>query len=317
MNLLNGIWAVINSSATNVLIFILTVLSIFELLDMYGINVKVFSYSKRKREKERRQIEKVVDEYIDNNKNLFKSNSNEYINYILTAIGIKNGQMDKLFSTISELKKTNAVIKTKADMDDMIKILLIDSRIVLDLSKSNPDRKVIYSGLKYYIDLTDTMNIKSINARVLSILYYYIETILSEQNLSIRDIDRLVIPTESNIILGIELADLFDVEPIIMHNKRRRIYDDQYWDGNLTSSSRLLIIHDVIYSGDNVIDCIHRLPKSCSVVGVVSLVNRTDKNQKLAKKMGKGWIEETGIKVYSAIDVNDDFLDNLRKEYEN
>lgn len=315
MNILNGIWTMINSSATNVLIFILTVLSIFELLDMYGINVKLFSYSKRKREKERRQIEKVVDEYVDNNKNLFKSNANEYINYILTSMGIKNGQTDKLFSAISELKKANAIIKTNADMDDMIKSLLIDSRIVLDLSKLNPDRKVIYSGLKYYIDLTDTMNIKSVNTRVLSILYYYIETMLLGQNLSIRNIDRLVIPTESNIILGIELADLFDVEPIIMHNKRRRIYDDQYWDGTLTSGNRLLIIHDVIYSGDNIVDCIHHLPKSCSIIGVVSLVNRTDK--KISKKIGKRLIEETGIRVYSAIDVDDDFLDNLRKECDN
>ena len=314
MNVFNNLWTGINSSATNILILLLTTLSILELLDMYGINVKWFSYSKRKREKERKEILNVINEYINNNKYFFMSNTNEYISYILTAMGLKHGQLDNIFSSVDELRKANAVIKTKTDMERMIDSLLMNPKIILDLTKSDPNRKVIYPGLRFYIDLTDNMNINPIRTQVIAILNYYIETILSEQNLSIRDINRIVIPTESNVIMGIELADLLGIEPVIMHNKRRRIYEDQYWDGSLPATSRVLIVHDVIYSGDNIVECINRLPKSCAIVGVISIANRTDKSAKLGSKIGKGLIEETGVKVYSAMDVNDDYLMELRRK---
>ena len=311
MNLVNSVWNGINSSATNIFILLLTVLSIFELLDMYGINVKWFSYSKRKREKERKQILNVINEYINSNKLFFRSNTNEYINYILTAIGLKHGQLNNIFTATEDLRKSNAVIKNKADMERMIEGLLVNPKILLDLTKSDPNRKVIISGLKFYVDFTDNMNYNPIMAQVIAILQYYIETVLSEQNLSIRDINRIVIPTESNVPMGLELSHILGIEPVLMHFKRRRIYEDQYWDGSLPATSKLLIVHDVIYSGDNIVDCIHHLPKTCSIIGVISLVNRTDKNKQLGKKTGKGLIEETGVKVYSAIEVNDDYLMEL------
>lgn len=313
--------AVINSVINDVsdilnavLLLILTVISILELLDMYGIQIKKVKFFERKRERERKQIEKAVDEYIRGNKNLFVSNSKEYINYILTSIGIKNGQPDKIFSMINELKKVNEVIRTDENMNEAIRDLLKDPRVLIDLSKSNPERKVIYPGLKYYINLTDTMHIKGIRGNVLHILHYYIENVLAEQNLAIRDIDSLVIPTESNTILGIELANLLDIEPVIMHNKRRRIYDDQYWDGTLQPGSKVLIIHDVIFSGDNIVECIERLPKTCAIVGVVALINRTDKDKKLGNKIGKALIEATGVKVYSAMHLDDKILSDLHQE---
>lgn len=308
------IWDMLNTSATSILVLILTILSICEVLDNTGIEVHLFSYSKKKREKERRQIEDTVDNYIRANKKLFVSNTDEYIEYMLKALGLKYGQLEKIANTISDLKKANERIKSSNDMVDMINTLLSDSRIVLNLEQTDPNRKVIYPGLKYYIDFTDTINIKYVKMSVLTVFQYFIETKLSEMMLSTRDIDNIVIPTESNVILGIELAEILEKEPVIMHHKKRRIFDEQYWDGDLALKSRVIIIHDVIYSGDNITDCISNLPKTCSIIGVFALINRTDKDQKYDKKRGKGLIEATGVRVYSALDVDDDYLKKLRNE---
>lgn len=313
-DIMEMIWDLINSSATSILVLILTVISICEVLDNTGIEVALFSYSKKKREKERRQIEYTVDKYIRANKNLFVSNTDEYIDYMLKSLGLKYGQLDIVVNTISDIKRANERINDSIDMIDIINALLSDSRIVLNLEQTDPNRKVIYPGLRYYVNFTDTMNIKYVKMRVLSVFQYFIETKLSELMLSTRDIDNIVIPTESNVILGIELAEILEKEPVIMHHKKRRIFDDQYWDGNLALNSRVIIVHDVIYSGDNITDCISNLPKTCSIIGVFSLINRTDRDQEYDKKRGMGLIEATGVRVYSALEVDDDYLKKLRSE---
>ena len=78
-DIMEMIWDLINSSATSILVLILTVISICEVLDNTGIEVALFSYSKKKREKERRQIEYTVDKYIRANKNLFVSKKWKHI----------------------------------------------------------------------------------------------------------------------------------------------------------------------------------------------------------------------------------------------
>ena len=55
-NSMSAVWDFIHGNVTNVLILILSLLSIFDLLDMYGIEVKLFNYSKSRRRKEREYV---------------------------------------------------------------------------------------------------------------------------------------------------------------------------------------------------------------------------------------------------------------------
>lgn len=304
-------WNAIQNALTNILLLILSVLSILDLLDMYGIEVKPFRYSQKKREKEWERIAKTIHTYMDNEKNFFKNNIQQYIGYTLAEMGLKHGQSDKLLTAVEDLKKANNVIKSEQDMKQIIWSLLRDKRVLVHLDRTDQTRTVIYPSLKYYINFTDAMNYESISAQVLSVLHFYIEEIWGKKGISTRDIDKIVIPAESNVVLGIRLAKLLEAEPVIMLNRTRRIYDDQYWDGTLEEGDKLLIVHDVIYSGDNIVECIHHLPRYCSILGVVSLVNRTDRYK---GEQGKRLIEATGVPVHSAVDINDDLLDELKDQ---
>lgn len=308
---LSQFWGLINSSLTSILIIILSVLAILDVIDMYGVDVKLFSYSKNKRTKEVKRTIRIIDQYINENKNLFKDNNKDYVNYIIACMGLKNNQREDLLASIKDLKDMNRIIRSKEDMENAILRLLKDPRILIDLTKTESKRKVIYPRLKYYINFTDTINISTVKVRVLSILHYHIETTLAGMGMGIGEIDGIVIPTQSNVVLGVELANLLDIEPIIMHEKKCRVYDDQYWDGRLFPGSKLLVIHDIIYSGDNIVDCIDKLPKTCSVLGVISIANRIDKDKLLSNKIGRGLIEETGVKVYTAIDLDDSLIQEV------
>ena len=62
---MSAVWDFIHGNVTNVLILILSLLSIFDLLDMYGIEVKLFNYSKSRRRKEREDVISTIEEYLD------------------------------------------------------------------------------------------------------------------------------------------------------------------------------------------------------------------------------------------------------------
>lgn len=194
--------------------------------------------------------------------------------------------------------------------------LLLTKGVIVDLRKTNPDRKVIYPGLHYYINFTDTIINKSVNHRLLNIMHYFICKTLIENNIELNEINKIVIPTESNTIMGLDLAQKMGIDPVIMHHKRRRIFDDQYWDGELPNGSNIIIVHDVIFSGDNILDCKRYLPRNCNIIGAFSLINRLDIDA-MHKDAGKKIIEASGIKVYSAIEVNDEYIANFLSSHKN
>ena len=305
-------WGFINDSLTNILIVILSVLSIFEVLDMYGVDIKFLSYSKRKKQKEKEKIEAIIHQYMDAEKNLFRTNIQQYIGYILAELGLKNRKKE-LLTTIEELKNANCVIKTRQDMHKQLDELLSNKDIVVNLNRADPDRHVIYPDLKYYINFSDVMNKTALSERISSVLHFLVKEFLNSNNITEKNIDKIVIPVGSNILLGLRIANLLGVDPIIMQNKRRRIYEDQYWDGVVEKDDRVIIVHDVLYSGVNIINAIHHLGSHCHVIGVVSLVARTDN---YTSNQGLKDIEDMGVPVWCALKINDDYLNNLFEQIE-
>ena len=223
---------------------------------------------------------------------------------------MKPTQKEELFAKIHDLKNANSPIQSDSDMEKQLRDLLSHQEVVVYLNRTDKKRHVIYPDLKYYINLNDAIYDNIIRNQAVRIFQFYINTVLREHMLSIRDIDGIVIPTESNVLLEIEVAKLLEVQPIIMLNKARRIYEDQYWNGTVQDGARLIIIHDVIYSGDNIVDCIEHLPRSCSIVGVISLFNRTDV---YSKKMGRELIRKTGVPVHCAMDIDDKLIEKLKE----
>ena len=72
---MSAVWNFIHENVTHVLILILSFLSIFDLLDMYGIEVKLFNYSKSRRRKEREAVISTIEEYLDREQVLIRSNT--------------------------------------------------------------------------------------------------------------------------------------------------------------------------------------------------------------------------------------------------
>ena len=307
---MSAVWDFIHGNVTNVLILILSLLSIFDLLDMYGIEVKLFNYSKSRRRKEREDVISTIEEYLDCEQMLIRSNTQQYIDFALMEMGLKPAQKEELFAKIHDLKNANCPIQSVSDMEKQLRDLLSHKKVVVYLDRADKNRHVIYPDLKYYINLNDAIYDNIIRNQVVRIFQFYINTVLGEHMLSIHDIDGIVIPTESNVLLEIEVAKLLEVQPIIMLNKARRIYEDQYWNGTIQDGDRLIIIHDVIYSGDNIVNCIEHLPRSCSIVGVISLFNRTDIYK---EKMGRALIGKTGVPVHCAMDIDDNLIEQLKE----
>lgn len=80
------------------LIFIL--IALFPIFDMYGFDIKLFSYSKKKRQRTKKQILDTIDEFYDEYRNHLISGTKEYIDYTLSEIGLTKSQSRQALSLI-------------------------------------------------------------------------------------------------------------------------------------------------------------------------------------------------------------------------
>ena len=94
-----------------------------------------------------------------------------------------------------------------------------------------------------------------------------------------------------------------------MTDKNRQSGKGKPWEGQLNATDKVIIIHDVLVSADQIIDAVDKLSSKCKckILGVYCLVTR---------KEWKGAIrlEERGIRVHQIICLDDDDIRNIRAD---
>lgn len=115
------------------------------------------------------------------------------------------------------------------------------------------------------------------------------------------------IPYDSNVILGVEVAKLFGKPVVKMRKDRGKLEIDHLWDGEFSNGNRVLIVHDVLVSGEQIIHTKNHIPSRCEIVALCCLATRKDVN-------GLEVLQRENVRVERVIDLSDAEIESLMNQ---
>lgn len=291
-----------------VIILILSFVTLVDVAYCFNWNILVPDFFVHaKEEKHKKEAESYIEEYIKEDINFFQDQSEEKISFIMSQLGINKNQLDKI--RLELIKMRCMPLKTLDDAKRKLECLAKnDEPIVID-QKRYDSSKICYKEVRYYINTMDIMFIPDYASELSSVLAFLIS-----ENADLQAIDKLVIPYDSNFLLGVEVGRQLGKPIVKMRKGQGKILTEQCWDGKLSPGERVIIIHDVLVSGEQIIDTIHKLSqKNCSIEGFFCLITRTgpklEGREKVCEALG-----EKRDHCYEVLTIGDDEIAALRRK---
>lgn len=239
------------------------------------------SYLRIKERNYEKQAEEMMKLYYEKDIDFIHAYEEERVNHMLQAIGID----EKQFKYIRyELIKARAIkIKSKAELRKKAQTMLYLKEFIVDQTKYEYcDR--IYREVDYFINLYTALYDSRLCVDVGYIMANYIVLCLKKK---IDDIDYIIIPEESNLLLGLEVGKILR-KPIVSIRHNERIQKNVFWDGNYNSErvNNVIIVHDVLVTGKHIYESMEKLPQNSYVVkGLFCLFEYKNKNYHPKKKL--------------------------------
>lgn len=94
---------------------------------------------------------------------------------------------------------------------------------------------------------------------------------------------------------------------IIWHYYRGKLEIDHLWDGEFSNGNRVLIVHDVLVSGEQIIHTKNHIPSRCEIVALCCLATRKDVN-------GLEVLQRENVRVERVIDLSDAEIESLMNQ---
>lgn len=283
---------------------ILLVLSFVTLVDIASYanwNILVPDFFEFTKEiKHKKEVQNYIGMYINEDINFFHDYSQERIGYILSQLGININQLDKIRE---ELVRMRCIpLGSLDDASEKLRSLVkCDYPILIDQNKMD-SAKLCYNKVRYYINTMDIMFIPDYASELSAILSFLIS-----EKADLSKVDKLIIPSDSNFLLGVEVGKKLGKSVVKMRYSHGKIETEKCWDGNLDLHDKVIIVHDVLVSGDQIIDVYNKLPQTCYIMGCYCLISRKEWN-------GKERLKDKDIPCYEVLEIDDDDIDEIRKQ---
>ena len=284
-------------------LLLLGFLAILDLLDRY--NIKISFYSKKKDIEIKKRVEETISGFCKEEYEFLKKLSNARIDYLLLQLGLTQDQFKDIKYKIIKLQQMP--VRTVKQVKDFMWDLCTSNEsettgVLINTDKMLPNN-FVYKKVKYYINLSDICYEEIIRNKLATCLQRLIYDNIKED---MEKINFIIIPDRSNLLLGMEVGELLK-KPIIKILEYPRIKIEQFWDGKFNKNTNIIIIHDVLVTGEQVERSVNRLQKINKNYGVFCLINRIDYK-------GKENLEKLGIKTYSVLELSDEIIEKSIKD---
>lgn len=274
---------------------VLTILTLFFvcMLDLLYEHNLMFavpnSYIQHKEQRKRAAIKRIMFAVLDAQSKYFSMHDEEIIRRELALID-KN--TDYTLSSMRAVELRNSGLFSIEDAKQKLKDLVFKSDIVQDIS-ATPEAHLT-PGLRYYIRFPDLMYDEHSRALVTNIASTYIAHLyddeapmkqLSEAARSfisspvLDNLDVIATPNNGNYLLGYDISKLLRKDHIKIITPEKIINKNTY-EGVIHSkktSPNVLIVHDVLATGKQIIESIDSLREACpniQIMGVLTLIYR-------------------------------------------
>lgn len=268
---------------------------LIEIFRYLGWTLFVPDFMLRKQKEERQEeIQECMDAYFHNEANFIHDYSEEKIGYILTQLNISTNQLDKIRLNLIEMRciPLRSLDDAKQKIIEYIKC----NEAPMVIHQDNVDSaKLTHGHVHYFVNFIDSMFLPGYCSEISSVLAYLIK-----EKADMESFDKIVIPHDSNFMLGVEVGKRLGRPVVKMRQIKGRVIQEQCWDGELKNTDRVIIIHDVLVTADQVLHAITNIPKTCNVVGLFCLVERKEWE-------GSTILNKNGVDVHRllALDDND------------
>lgn len=260
------------------------------------------AYSERRNRKIFEIITKTVQENQCQNDPILLAHQDELLKKILSVMELTPARYQEIPLLFRKLQFET--IEDESAYKDALWEICLNENILQDLS-TVPNSKKTYDVL-FYLDFTDILcnnfmqndnaNLDSM-ARIIRFLIlryhsslpdfqeeYKIEEKLRTENY------KIAIPPNGNLLLGLKVASILGLN-IIRFTGSERYLAGKRWEGDLDPQDKILIVHDVLVTGNQIHSVIRECKgKKISNIEIYSLVVRTD-----SKFGGKEEIEKSKI----------------------
>lgn len=306
---------------TTFTVAILGIVTVFDLFQAFGWDAFVPSYiAKAKAKKTKAMVNDIIDTYYGEDFSRFsellevyfqrdlafvKSHHQARAHYIMQTMGIKRSEMLDSLIVLRAMPLRSA----EHAIERMKHILKEMPGITIKQDEDQSSR--VYPEVQFYIDFISSMRDDEYGKELSKTFARYISLDMREQK--IENITKVVIPADSNFLLGFKVAESLDCSPVIMREKKGRIFEDQPWDGKLLHGDRVIIVHDVLVSGKQVVAAMQKLRDyGVEVIAVYCIVNRLE-------YQGEDKIvqEDKDCQVRAMLELDDEAIKNeYYKDYE-
>lgn len=254
-------------------------------------------------------IQKSTDEYFRHEINYIKNYTNERINHILAQLKLKDSQFNEL--RLELIKMRSLPLRNLMDAEEKIKEFIRSGHkpfnsfsknsAVVNLKEIDSAKRT-YNNVDYFLNFHDAMYSAEYFADFVRVMH-----LLICEKIGVDNFDTIAIPYDSNVILGVEVAKLFGKPVVKMRKDTGKLEIDHLWDGEFGDGNRVLIVHDVLVSGKQIIHVKNHIPNRCEVVALCCLAARTDDN-------GLEAMKKENIRVERVIDLSDAEIESLMKK---
>lgn len=268
-------------------------------------------YLKFREERDERTAKAMMKTYYEQDINFIQQYEAERANRILQALGLK----EKQFHHIQyELVRARVMPEgTEKEMKEKLEQLIYQKDFIVDQSEIPIDKRC-YPDVNYFINLYTALYDSQLCTNVGNIFSAFIALSINNSRKSLADIDYIVVPYGSNLLLGLEVGKKLE-KPVVVIQEQPRIINDQSWDGNYEPKpgykNRIIIIHDVLVTGKRIYESIKKLPPDTyTVEGLYCLIKYNH-----AKFHPKEDLENNSINnIHCLIKTDEDTLKEVFQE---
>lgn len=269
------------------LIVIISGTSILDALSDRGFIISK-AYSERRNHKIFEIITKTAQENQCQNDPILLAHQDELLKKILSVMKLTPAQYQDIPLLFRKLQFEP--IEDESTYTDALWELCLNENILQDLSIV-PSSKKKYD-VNFYLDFTDflysnfmqndNVDLDSM-ARIIRFLILKHHSPPSEFHEEYEIEERLrtekykiAIPPNGNLLLGLKVASILGLN-IIRFTDSERYLTEKRWDGSLDSQDKILIVHDVLVTGNQIQTVIRECKqKKINCIELYSLVVRTD-----------------------------------------
>lgn len=238
-----------------------------------------------------------------------KNYANERTNHVLAQLKLNDSQFSKL--RLELIRMRSLPLRNLKDAESKIKEFIRSgyepfnsfsrNSAVVNLKEIDSAKRT-YNNVDYFLNFHDAMYSAEYFADFVRVMH-----LLICEKIGVDNFDTIAIPYDSNVILGVEVAKLFGKPVVKMRKDRGKLEIDHLWDGEFSNGNRVLIVHDVLVSGEQIIHTKNHIPSRCEIVALCCLATRKDVN-------GLEVLQRENVRVERVIDLSDAEIESLMNQ---